>query len=353
MYSEGAHYWPVFESVIEALSHKKIEVTYYSSDKNDPGVGLQLPHYRSEYIGNVNTASYRLNRLHADMVVMTTPQLDVFQLRRSKHVKHYMHILHSPVDLLAYNRYAFDSFDSILCGGKHHIKSMRALEKIRNLSPKKLYQTGITYFDNIKPKKQTTKPNTRTRILIAPTWGENGLFTLYGSEFLSQFIDTEYIVTVRPHPQMRISQKKLYQDISNICEEYAHISLDDNYSAHDSLDTADILISDVSGIIFDCAFVYQKPIICIESNINQSGREAEDVSLPIWEVEALKQVSTYISKKEARQVPEILSKLLNQKDRFTKKTTQMIQLRKEFCYNFDSAGVQAAKDIESILITLS
>ena len=63
----------------------------------------------AHYIGNDLTAFTLLNHIKVKVMIMTTPQLDVMHLKRSKNVEHYVHLIHAPTDTLVYKKYAFDS----------------------------------------------------------------------------------------------------------------------------------------------------------------------------------------------------------------------------------------------------
>lgn len=95
-YSEGKQYWSVFSSVMKWLNDQGHECLYLTSDKQDPGLSSGLAHITSKYLGNINFSAAYLAQLEADFVGMTTPQLDVLTIKRSKKVKHYGHILHAP-----------------------------------------------------------------------------------------------------------------------------------------------------------------------------------------------------------------------------------------------------------------
>src|SRR5690606_26155606 len=156
-----------------------------TSDKQDPGLNSGLKNVTSKYLGNINFSAAYLAQLEADFVGMTTPQLDVLTIKRSKKVKHYGHILHAPVDVFTYRKFAFDYFDSVFCSGPHQIKSIRFLEEKRNTPKKELYEVGCTYYDlmleNLSRLSEEEKK--RPTVLVAPTWKEYSLLHKYGPQF--------------------------------------------------------------------------------------------------------------------------------------------------------------------------
>jgi len=114
-----------------------------SADEEDEGLLLTNDCVETHYIGNIRQAIFVLNQLKAKVCVMTTPQLDVIALKRSKDVDHYCHIIHSPTDIHAYKKFAFDYFDSVLCSSEAQINNLKFLEYERNSLPKQLLRTGL------------------------------------------------------------------------------------------------------------------------------------------------------------------------------------------------------------------
>ena len=63
--------------------------------------------------------------MDVDVVVMTMPDLNQFQIKRSRFSVHYVHVQHSLVSLhMIYRKGAFDHFDTVFCS-YHHIAEIR------------------------------------------------------------------------------------------------------------------------------------------------------------------------------------------------------------------------------------
>ena len=289
-FTQRGKYWNVFFPVIESLSSMGIASVYYSEDENDPGLKHEGALYQSRYIGKGLQSIAVMNKIDVPVVAMTTPQLDVMQLRRSKKVQHYTHILHAPTDALMYRKFAFDYFDSVMCSSNAQIKSIRALEKFRKLPQKALYKTGLTYYDVIAKNLEGT-PTKGDKILVAPTWKTGGMLELYGTEPIEKLLDAGEKVIIRPHPQIYVSKPDVVEAIEQMEKKYANLQIDNNRSPIQSMSESKIMISDMSGVIFDYVFMFKKPILLVESMIQSEGYEAEDVNHTVWEFEATKQIA--------------------------------------------------------------
>lgn len=165
-FNEGSKYWLVFKPVLDELIKKKCSFIYLTSDKDDPGLNYNSQLSKSYYLGPLNTSIFLLNKLKCKMCVTTTPQLNILEWKRSKDVKHYCYIFHSPIDIHAYKLFSFDYYDSILCTSHFQIKNLKLLEYKRKSKKKIFFETGCTYYDMIDESSNFK----RDYILIAPSW---------------------------------------------------------------------------------------------------------------------------------------------------------------------------------------
>ena len=261
-YAESAAYWSTFKPVLEALAKKETRVTYLTSDEKDPVFKSGLDKWvHAKFIGKGQTAYTALGFLEADVFVLTTPGVDVLQIRRSAGVKKYVHIVHAAGDIHTYKFYSFDYYDAFYCSGPAQAKSLRALEGLRKTPAKDLPLLGCPYFDGMLARKTADlKPEDNT-ILIAPTWGKNGLLTRTGSMIPKLLAEAGYHVILRPHPQSFISDKALMEKLTEELKPFTNIEWDRNPDGFKSLSRAHLMISDVSGVIstsplFSCARLF-------------------------------------------------------------------------------------------------
>ena len=118
IFSDDKRYWNVFKPVCEVLNSRGQEVSYLTSSPDDPALKADLPHIHAEFIGEDNQAFGVLNSLHTDILFSTTPGLDVYQWKRSKHVKWYVHTLHAAGNVAGYRMFGIDYYDALLLSGK-------------------------------------------------------------------------------------------------------------------------------------------------------------------------------------------------------------------------------------------
>jgi CDP-glycerol glycerophosphotransferase (TagB/SpsB family) len=215
---------------------------------------------------------------------MTTPGLQVYQLKRSRLVKHYSHILHAPSDATMYRMFGIDYFDSILLTGAYQAADIRKLEELRDLPEKQLVTVGCTYLDVYaeKIKREASrllppKDNSIFTVLVSPSWGDSALLSRYGEKLLSPLVKTGWRIIVRPHPQSKKSEAAM---LNALMEKYGGaVNLEWDYERENiySLSKADIMISDFSGIIFDYVFLFDKPVLYVNHKIDMRLYDADDL----------------------------------------------------------------------------
>jgi hypothetical protein len=279
IYCEGKQYFNVFKPVLDEFERRKINLLYLSSASDDPVFEMNLEYIKSEYIGEGNKAFARLNLLNADFALMTTPGLQVYQLKRSRLVKHYSHILHAPSDATMYRLFGIDYFDSVLLTGAYQAKDICKLEELRDLPEKQLVTVGCTYLDVYAEKIKSLPPKDDSvfTVLVSPSWGDSALLFRYGEKLLSPLVKTGWRIIARPHPQSKKSEAAMLNALMEKYSGAANLEWDHERENIYSLSKADIMISDFSGIIFDYAFLFDKPVLYVNHNIDMRLYDADDL----------------------------------------------------------------------------
>ena len=310
VYNEAAHYWPVFYPIVEEFENRKIDLHYLTSSETDPVFDKKYTFIHPEYIGAGNKAFATLNFLEADVCLMTTPGLEVYQLKRSKLCKHYSHILHDTGDATCYRLFGIDWFDSILLSGEYQIKDIRELEKVRSIKQKELFVIGCTYLDyyNTRLKEMPVEQDHKFTVLISPSWGTGSLLNLFGDKLLGSLKDSGVNVIVRPHPQSKKSEIDLLKRLE---EKYSCFSWDYKNENIDSLSKADIMISDFSGIIFDYAFLFDKPILYHNTSFEKGMYDAGDIAHELYKFKSIRRFGVELSEDDIPNIKEKIEKIVS------------------------------------------
>ena len=308
IYCEDKRYWTVFQPVIEEFEKRKIELTYYTGSKDDAVFEKKYEFIKPEYIGTGNVAYAKLNMLSAGIVLMTTPGIQVYQLKRSKNVKHYSHIFHSCTDSTMYRLFGLDYFDSVLMTGDYQADDIRFLENQRGLPAKKLVTVGCTYLDVLKEKMESipAEENHKFTVLVSPSWGKSALLGLYGEKLLDPLAKSDMRIIIRPHPQSRISEKDMLDRLHERYKDCKNIEWDNERDNIYSLKKADIMISDFSGIVYDYTFLCDKPVMYANSEMDLLPYDIYDTGHEPWAVTTLQKIGIPIQEKDFENIAEVI-----------------------------------------------
>lgn len=312
IFSDGKQYWKVFEPICDELEKRNFRCEYWTASSDDPGLTKDYKNIRCTFIGDGNKPYTTLNVMKAYICLSTTPGLDVYQWKKSKDTDFYVHIYHSVSDGLGYRMFGLDYYDAILSPSKPIYENQRNLERLRNLPPKDIVEGGLTYMDTLKKRYEhegrKTK-NEQVNVLLAPSWGETSILNKYGNEIIDALLCTGYYIIIRPHPQMKISYPKLLEKLQDDYKETKNIEWNFDSDNFCVLNRADVMISDFSGVIFDYAFVFDKPIIYADVIFDSSTYDAAwmDKKYPI---DCLPQMGRELKYSEFNNIKEVIDDVL-------------------------------------------
>ena len=179
--------------------------------------------------------------------------------RRSKliHIPHSLASMH-----VIYPEGAFDHFDYIFCAGPHHLRELTQMLRKREIRNCTLIPAGYEIVDRWM-SHTTTNTNTPPVILFAPSWGEFNALALKGIEIITALVD-EYEVILRPHGMSLVEDAKTLDIIRQRFGDHPRFSFDLSADSSPSARRADLLISDWSGIAFEYALAFLKPVVFID-----------------------------------------------------------------------------------------
>lgn len=308
IYSEGKRYWNVFLPIVEELERRGVEAAFLTSEEDDPVFDRAPGAVRPQFIGSGNLAYARLNMLDAALCLTTTPGLDVYQWKRSKAVGHYAHILHSVDDATSYRLFGLDYFDSVLLTGEYQAAGIRELEGKRGLRAKELPVVGSTYLD-VYARKLDALPSRdggTTTVLVSPSWGESALLRRYGEELLVPLAESGLRVIVRPHPQSALSERATIEGLKSALSRFDSVEWDSSRENLAALARADVMISDFSGIVFDYAFLFGRPVLYANADFDPRPYDSSDSSATPWKFAILPKLGKPLDRADFGRIGELV-----------------------------------------------
>lgn len=316
IFSDDKRYWSIFEPICRDFDRRGVDIVYFTASADDPVFQAPYSHLKAEFVGEGNKAFIKLNFLKAVILLSTTPGLDVYQWKRSPEVKYYVHILHAPGEILLYRMFGIDYYDAILLAGKFQFDDVRALEKLRNLPAKDLYMTGIPYMDEMVKRFRSAGavPEHERTVLLAPSWGPSAMFSVFGGQVIEALLATGYHIVVRPHPQSFKTETALMDELMAKYPASEQLEWNRDTDNFEVLRRADILISDFSGVTFEFALVYDKPIIYTNAEFDTAVYDAWWLEKELWVNIALPRLGMQLTEEKLGTLKDMIDECISSKE---------------------------------------
>ncbi|MBQ9249408.1 MAG: CDP-glycerol glycerophosphotransferase family protein [Oscillospiraceae bacterium] len=308
IFTDSKRYWNVFEPICDEFEKRGQALVYMTASPDDPALNKSYEHVKCQFIGEGNKAFAKLNMLKADVLLSSTPGLEVYQWKRSRDVKFYAHIAHAASDITVYRMFGIDYYDAILLSGDYQVEQVRRLEALRNLPAKEVPIVGLPYMDVMKARLDQAEPlgdKPRT-VLLAPSWGESAIFNRYGGKIIDALLATGYHVVVRPHPQSFTSEKDLIDDLMARYPDSDQLEWNRDNDNFQVLRRSDILISDFSGVIFDFSLVFDKPVIYADTTFDKSPYDAYWLDEELWTFQTLPKIGMQLTAENLDQIRTVI-----------------------------------------------
>ncbi|MDE5700549.1 MAG: membrane protein insertase YidC [Lachnospiraceae bacterium] len=344
-YSEKNGFYKYFQNIIETLLEKSdVVINYITSDPDDKVFEMQSDRFRPYYIGE-NKLIVLMMKLEADIVVMTTPDLESFHIKRSlvRKDNEYIYVPHdvnSPN--LTFRKEALDHFDTIFSSGYLCTKEIRKREELYRLPEKKIIEWGSSVIDNMirsydaMDKEERTEKAVR-KILIAPSWQKDNILSSCIEEILENLQGHGYKIIVRPHPQfVRHEEERLaYLREKFNMDTREDMELQTDFSSNSTVYEADVVITDWSSIAFEYSFATRKPSLFINTPMKVMNEDYEELGITPIDIELRSKIGRSVDTDQLATLPQIVEELLSD-GAFSEKSLEKI--RNEYIYHIGHSG---------------
>ena len=312
-FTDSKRYWTIFKPLCDEMERRGESVLYLTASPDDPLLAENYTHIKAEFAGEGNRAFARMNMLQADVVLSSTPGLDVYQWKRSRGVGWYVHVLHAANGVTCYRMFGTDYYDALLLSGEYQIQEVRQMEAQRRLPAKECVLAGLPHMDALLKKRQERGPAAphATTVLLAPSWGPSSIFNRFGAQMIEALCKTGYHIILRPHPQSMVSEKELIDRLRAAFPENEKLEWNFDNDNFDVLYRSDLLISDYSGVVFDFALVFDKPVIYADVSFDFEPYDAGWLNNEMWTFRALPKVGVQLTQENAGGLPELIEEILH------------------------------------------
>jgi hypothetical protein len=261
--------------------------------------------------------------------------------------KNRIHTFHSPISThRIFGENAFMAFNTFFVAGIHQKEEIISFGEPLFPASSKIFETGYLPIDNLQMKlrentelkagKQTDFRVSR-KVMIAPSWGPENLVESGCWELISQLLAAEYQVVLRPHPGNFVYNKTEIERILTSFGSNQNFTLDDKFSDDCHLVSSSLLIGDWSGISFEFASAFCRPVLFINTRQKDFGALAADQkdSMPCFENHARERYGIVI---ESDEIANIVSYVDQIKANYQSFEQKILESRAYDFYNIGSVA---------------
>lgn len=352
IYSERSGFYKYYEALISELKKraKNMTIHYVTSDPDDAIFRLAEtdPTIKPYYIGQKKLITLMM-RMDADIVAMTTPDLDNYYIKRSlvrKDVE-YIYVPHDMMSVhMGFRKAALDHFDTIFCTGEHVAREVRKTEEVYSLPEKTLVKFGYPLEEKLEKayEDMDKTPHAKREILIGPSWQEDNLLDSCVDTLIEQLMCEENHIIVRPHPEY---VKRYPEKIKLLTEKYAGVpdeklTFELDFTTNKSTYSSDLLITDWSAIAYEFCFSTKKPVLFVNTKMKMENPEWEKLRLTPAEIYLRDKVGVALEKSELDRTRTVADELMSSGEKYKEKITALLH---EHLYSYGTNGAEGAKYI--------
>lgn len=324
-------------------------VHYITSDLNDKIFDLNKNKLKPYYVEK-NKLIPLFMKIDADIVAMTTPDLQRYYLKRSlvRDDVEYIYIDHGMGSVnIPLRTGALDYYDTVFASGPHQVEEIRKIEELRNTKKKNIINVGYPLMDNlIKQYNNLNKKENKNRktILIAPSYQEDNILLSCIDEILDNLLDKDYKIIVRPHPQF-IQRNK--ERIDELLSKYKNRFDDDFYfeldfSSNKTIYSADLLITDWSSICFEYSLATIKPTLFINTKLKVINKDYAKIDVEPVDITIRNKIGKSIEKEQIKEINTIINELILNQEKYKE---QIIKAREKYLFNLGKSSKVGAEYI--------
>jgi len=355
-YSEKSGFYKYYEDLInELLKRSNLMIHYITSDPKDQIFKLseKQPRIHSYYIGEKKLITLMM-KMDADIIVMTTPDLENFHIKRSYIRKdiEYIFVNHGLGSInTEYRTGALDHFDTVFMNNQQDEKEIRAWEQLKGLPEKRLVEYGYPLLDHLQKEYETFLltgiKNKIPKIVIAPSWQEDNIMESCIEKLLDGLLRKGYQIVVRPHPQYI---KHHAADIKRLEEKYFQyhdeLSLETSFSSFSNIYNADLVVTDWSGVGYEFSFTTCRPVLFIHTPMKIMNPEYKKIGIKSFAERMRNKVGKDLPLENLGEIGDIVQELIASEDQYK---AVIENIRKEERYHVGCAAEVGARYIISQL----
>lgn len=351
-YSESNGFYKYYDGMIDfILNNTNIPIHYITSDPNDHvfEMSKENPQIQAYYI-DMQSLITLMMKMDADVVCMTMPDLDTYQIKRSyvrKDIR-YINLCHGIGSYnLTFRTHAVDHFDSVFLAGKHQVEEIRKIEKLYDLPAKTLVECGYPLLDEMQEQYRSylsshPAEHTKKTVMIAPSWQKGNIVESCLGELLDSLNHNGYRIIVRPHPQHVRHFGPEMEALKLKYKDNPDIEIQTDFTSNSTVFEADAMISDWSSIAYEFAFTTQKPVLFVNTPMKVMNPDYQKIDTVPFDIWVRNVIGTTLETDQIDKAPEKIAYLFDHLEEYRNKIKE---LTNEYVYHPGTSAEVGAREI--------
>ena len=146
-----------------------------------------------------------------------------------------------------------------------------------------------------KQKFHQTNPDNDKLIIIAPSYGKYNLLEVCGLELLEILLKSDFRVLLRPHFRTLRDSKKIIKTVKEKFGNNPNFILEEGIIPPEKFHNSKCMISDWSGVSFEYAFTFERPVIFIDLPKKINNPKYKEIDVVPLEVSIREDIGVIVS----------------------------------------------------------
>lgn len=131
----------------------------------------------------------------------------------------------------------------------------------------------------------------------------------FGAELLGYLSKSSFNIIVRPHPQSMTAEPEVIDKLRNDFKDCENISWNFDPNNLEVMSKADVMVSDFSCVMFDYAFLFYRPFLFVDTEMNIDLYDMSDLDETPWRFRVVKEIGKELNRENLSDVVKIISEI--------------------------------------------
>ena len=127
---------------------------------------------------------------------------------------------------------------------------------------------------------------------------------------MSKLVETGFHIIIRPHPDSYKSEKEIIAVLKEKYAEYENVEWNSDNNNVDVLSRADIMVSDFSGVVYDFALLFERPVIMAYEQFDTIIYDYDWMDYNVWHYKELDDFGAWLTSENISDIKNIIVDLL-------------------------------------------